>query len=119
MLAHLDLRWITATSFCVIGLSLIMTGVRLWWMPPTRRAQIFCPFLKERGVLFVLRAWPLTFVMGVFMLFAGLSKEVYYARWHGRADTELANAIGTVEALVSVWAATSLLIVLHRAWRSK
>lgn len=118
-LATLDLRWITAISLAVMGIVICGHAIRLWWMPPMKRAALFGPYLKEPGVTLALRMIPLAFILGVFLLFTGLSKEVYYARWHGDVATEVANAIGTVEALISLWAAGSVLFATGRAWLRK
>ena len=115
----LDLRWVTAACLVLIGTLLIVTAIRLWWMPKWKRAIVFEPVLTVDGLRLLLWAWPVTFVLGFFMLVAGISKWVYYLRWLGAVETDTANFVGAFEAFVAFWAAGSVVVVTVRAWRRR
>ena len=117
MLASLDLRWLTAGCQMLIGFALILLAIRVWWMPLHRRAVLFGPFLTDKGLVAMLRAWPAVFVIGLTTFIWGVSKWAYYERWTGELGTETANGIGLLEAILSVWAAVSLAILAFRACR--
>lgn len=114
-LLSLDLRWLTGTCLCLIGLSLVSLALKVWWMPLHRRAVVFEPYLTDRGVRMMLDAWPLVFVLGGFLIITGVSKWAYYLSGYGAA--EIASGIGFLEAIFSIWTAGSVTVVAVRAWR--
>jgi hypothetical protein len=118
-LTVLDLRWVTAAVLCMIGLYLIALAIRIWWMPLTRRAELFGPLLTDGGYRALLRSWPIVFLGGMFLLICGVSKFAYYQRWQGDVATEVANSIGVVEAAFSLWVAGSIAVLTVRAWRGR
>lgn len=118
-LASLDLRWFT--SACLIGLGLALTYVarHVWWTSPAERASLLGPYLTDAGLRFVLRAWPLVFILGLWFVTAGVSKLAFYARWRGALATEIANGIGLLEAIFSLWVVGSVVWVTVRTWRGR
>jgi uncharacterized membrane protein HdeD (DUF308 family) len=114
-LAALDLRWLTSGSLFVIGAALTFWAMRIYWMHPHRRADLLGPYIKVPGSTAILRALPALFVLGLFLIIAGVSKGVYYMRWNGDVGNELANAVGVIEAVLSIWAASSVMAVTVRA----
>jgi uncharacterized membrane-anchored protein len=114
-----DLRWLTAICFVIIGAVLITLAFRLWFMPKWKRAIVFEPYLTTDGLRLLLWGWPVIFVLGFFTLLAGVSKWFYYARWWGEVGTDAANFVGSLEALVAIWAVGSVLFVTVRAWRGR
>lgn len=107
-----DLRWLTAISDGILGLALIALAIRVWWMPLHRRAVVFEPYLKPRGVEWLMQSWPLVFVAGLFLIVSGASRFAY---WH--QGQSFASGIGLMEAIFSLWAAGSVAVVSVRAWR--
>lgn len=110
-----DLRWLTGSCLCLIGFALVSLAFKVWWMPLHRRAVLFEPYLKERGVRTLLDSWPLVFVFGTCLIATGISKWAYYLSGNGGA--EVASGIGLLEAIFSIWAAGSVTVVAVRAWR--
>lgn len=113
----LDLRWLSALCHGFIGVSLVAVALRVWWMPLHQRAVAFEPYLTGKGVAAMLNAWPAVFIAGMLLVVAGISKWVYYARWHGSIHDQFASGVGLAEAIFSVWAACSVAVVTVRAWR--
>lgn len=117
--SSLDLRWLTAICQMAIGGMMILTALRLWFMPLHERAILFEPYLTTRGARLLLDAWPLVFVCGAFLIVSGVSKWVYYLRWQGQAPDELAGGVSLMEAIFAIWAAGSVAVVAVRAWRGR
>jgi hypothetical protein len=112
----IDLRWVTAICYGVVGLSFVALAVWVWWMPLHRRAVLFEPYLTPRGVELMLGAWPLVFVVGAFMIVSGASRLAYFMH-SGRVLDSFTLGIGMLEAIFSFWAAGSVTVVAARAWR--
>lgn len=115
---HLDLRWLTAGAMVFIGLFITVWAFRLYSMSEHRSADFLGPHLKESGLRILYTLLPATLILGVFLIAAGVSKGIYWARWQGEVASEAANTVGVMEALLSI-AACGVLLVTVRACKQR
>lgn len=113
-----DLRWLTGLCDGVIGVALICVSLWVWFMPLYRRAVMFEPYFTPEGARWLLRVWPLMFIIGAFMLVSAAARLAYYL--HGNPVMDgFVLSIGAFEAVFSLWAAGSVTVVTVRLWRAR
>lgn len=113
-LADLDLRWLTASCFVAIGAIFIWFALRVWRTHPINRVFSLGPFVTEEGLRLLLSSVGTLFSIGLWLLSAGVARFSYWLRWNHHLASEIANFLGIIEAVFSLWAAGCVIIA---AWR--
>jgi hypothetical protein len=108
-----DPRYITAGGLTFVGVALCVLALRVWWTHPVNRVFFLGDYVTEEGIRTLLGAVPLIFVIGLAVISSALARLAYSLRLPFR------EAAGLIEAIFSVWAAGSVIVVTVRLWRSK
>lgn len=114
----IDARIVTATSLWVIGAIVTGFALRVWGTQPVNRAFLFGPYLTPDGLRLILRGWPTLFLLGATALAGGFGRFAYWLKGRGSGD-ELAALTGVIEAIVTTFAAATVLAFVLWTWRQR
>lgn len=114
----MDARYFSGPAYLIVGSLVLVIGLRLWLVHPINRVFRIGPFVTERGMVAVLAMRSLFASFGAMMLSSGLVKTCY---WYfiPIVNAPVNRFLGSLEAGMSLWAATMACIAAYRLYRIK
>ncbi len=109
-----SLHLLTAGAYYVIGATLIVVALRMWWRHPLRRAFVLGPYLTAAGVIFLMRIWPLMFLFGAFIFSCAVEHHADWLVVRGTLPPAVMQPLGQLEAGISWLTALALLWLFGR-----
>lgn len=114
-LRWLEPRFLIGPAECVIGVLMVVIAYRLWAVHPLDKVLRLGPYMTPEGLKILLAIRIEFFAFGSVLVVGGFTRFLYWFG-HRNVNDPFVLLFGSMEALLSLWAAALAINMAVRLW---